>query len=177
MAHKPREILERDVLTRVTVMRLLAEGVQQTKIAQRFGCTQGAVARFNQRHVEQIQQIREDLENEFAGLVYAEKANRLAEYEQDVQTSNAEIDNALNGRLSAEVVTEDGVTEVMQDVSDTVARLLRGKHRALRSIAEELGQLPTKMIVQTDNSAKVHHIVEGVDITKVMGLGNQDATG
>lgn len=176
MSAKPRDFLERNVRTRVALIRALAEGrVPTTEIARRFGATESGIRKFAGRHADEIETVKANLEDEFAGLIYARKAARLAEYEQDVETANSEIDQALTGRLAAEVVNEDGVTEVVADVSDVVARLWRGKHRALRSIAEELGQLPSRVVVSTDEGAKVRHIVEGVDLSKVMGLGNPNA--
>lgn len=183
MSATRRDKLEGHVRTRVALIRELAEGRRTVpELAKKYGVTDGGIRRFRDRHIEEVEHVKANLEDEFAGLLYAKKAARLAEYEHDIETANGEIANALDGRLS-EVIKlrgeqHDDAThemEVVADVSDAVARLWRGKHRALRSIAEELGQLPSRVVVSTDDGAKVRHIVEGVDISKVMGLGNPNA--
>src|ERR1044072_4138791 len=69
--------------TKVFLLRELAVGaVSKTKLAERLGVTVMAVSIFEKNHAEEITAIREDLENEWAGLWIATKRDRLAELQQ-----------------------------------------------------------------------------------------------
>jgi hypothetical protein len=117
-----------------------------TELAARYGVTHGAISRFRDRYPAEIAEIKADIENEFAGLWIAQKLARLAEYAADVEMINDAIGAAL-----------DAGTEID-------AALLAAKHRALRSVAEELGQLPTKIQMQVDTVTRVHYTVEGMNV-------------
>lgn len=121
--------------TKYRLQRALAEDkYSQRELAKQFGVSQSAISQFNARWSEVIEEIRQDTENEFAGLYLAEKKNRIAEYLQSVE-----------------------------DLSDK-PQYARSHHNALRSIAEELGQLR-------------HNVESNVNVTYDMpGVSKEDLT-
>jgi len=124
---------------RLALARQLAEGgLTQTELGERYGVTQQAISDFARRERDMINAIRNDLDNQYAGLWIANKEARLAAYERDV----------------------DDVERVEGD--DVVTpELRRVKQAALRAVAEELGQLPARMSVQMEGTIKT--IIEGID--------------
>jgi hypothetical protein len=172
MADRPREFLERNTRTRIALIRDLAEGkMTQRRLAAKYDCTQGGIAEFKARHKEEIEYLKDNLEDRMFGLWIADKTARVAEYQADVEMIGAQLESALAGRLAVSTTDADGNTtwERMEDLSDVIARYLRGKHRALRSVAEERGELPSRLALHFEDSPQVHHVVVGVDVEKVKG--------
>jgi predicted transcriptional regulator len=132
---------------RLKVMRDLAQGeMTQGQIAKKYGVTQGAISQFADRNSDQIVEIAADLNNQFAGIAFAEKANRVAELSNDAEKV---------GELLA-----DPATAARAGVQ--YAEMARVRQSALRAISEELGQLPSRMQVQVTGSLDVQ--VNGVDV-------------
>lgn len=108
---------------RSALIRDLAAGDQtQVQLAVKYGVTQPAVSAFRDRHEREIDAVRTQLDDKWAALWVADKFNRVAELQSDVETITGEDDE----------------------------KLLRVKHAALRQIAEELGQL--KQVVEVGGS-------------------------
>lgn len=162
---RPPHFLERHVRTRVALIRYLAEGATHAMAAERFAASREGVRDFAHRHQADIEAMKNGLESEYTGLWVAEKRARVAEYQQDVEQSNRELELLAEGRLRGED-GEDGEGMVVS-VSDELARLLRGKHRALRQAAEELGQLPSRIALTVGDDVRVRHILEGVDVDQL----------
>jgi hypothetical protein len=121
------------------LIRELAAGDRsQSQLAEKYGVTSNRISSFNRQYADEIQAVRNDLENKFAGLWIAQKEKRLQEYQEDV--------DRLNVTLEVEL--------------DAVA--LRIKHNALLRAAEEMGQLPTKQTLQVEQRT-VHYQIEGVN--------------
>src|SRR6187455_3178390 len=100
MTDRPREFLERNVRTRIALIRDLAEGhMTQRRLAQKYDCVQSAISEFKLRHQADIDYLKENLEDKLAGLWVAHKVNRIAAYQQDAEINDAEIAKALDGRL------------------------------------------------------------------------------
>ena len=126
------------------VLTLLAEGDHtQQQIADMFGVSQARISQLNREHADRIQQMRDDADNEFAGLWVAHKKNRLANYQEDLDAIEAAIEQ--HKKFNA----------------DTVA-LVRLRDKIQRAVAEELGQIPNKMSVKSDNK-HVRYTLEGID--------------
>src|SRR5258708_33543241 len=107
------------------VIRDLAMCVaNQTELAEKYSVTPQAMSHFNRDFAPEIEAVRNDLlsdvHDETTGLWIADKVNRIAEYQQDVDDINDLLATALDDRL------------------------LKIKHNALKSVAEELGALPTR---------------------------------
>jgi len=87
------------------------------KLAGEYGVGRSGISEFASRHAAKIEEVRADLENEFAGLWIAQKAARIAEL--------------------AEMYDDDTL--------DPEERKIRKD--LLRAAAEELGQIPNKAVV------------------------------
>lgn len=149
-------------------MRALATGNESIpELAKMFDATVGGIRAFAVRHAQKIAEIRENLEDQFAGLWIASKENRLAVYEKTIEESNDEIQRILmGGRRAGEPADDDAAEEPVVDTSDALARLHRTVHRAVRQSAEELGQLPSRVAV-TFEGQPVRHEIVGVDVDKI----------
>ena len=125
---------------RRTLCRELAAGeVKRAALARKYGVTPAAITLFAKRHGAEIDAIKRDLDDQFAGLWIADKAARIATYQADLEQSS----------------TGGFGTHFEQ---------IRTRTQILRAVAEELGQLPGK---QPIISAVVQHIIVGVDLEQL----------
>lgn len=130
---------------------LALKEVTRTALAKKYGVTSAAITLFAQRHKTIIDEMIKDIDNEFAGILIADKAKRIAEYQADVDLVNATVHGTGEG----------DETDRVEPVADPA--LLRVKHRALRQVAEEMGHLPARVNVQVTGQS-VTYVVEGVDL-------------
>lgn len=125
---------------RLDLIRALAAGdARRSDLARRYGISRPYVTQFAQENARQIDAVRRDLDNEFAGLWIADKAKRIAAYEAD-------HDLSAGGDYAAHY------------------EQVRTRAQILRNVAEELGQLPrgnTAVIVP------VVHVIEGIDTAQL----------
>jgi hypothetical protein len=143
----PRSVIDRGHI-RYQVIRILAAGEKtQVEIAAQFGCAQNTVSDFAKKYAERIAVVRDKLDDDFAGLWIADKAQRLAEYEDDVQKIGELIEASEND--SAIVKAQLGT-------------LFRAKQAAVRAAAEELGSLPSRQELRIQ-SEPVTYRIEGVN--------------
>lgn len=117
---------------------LVDDEMTQAEMANVIGYTVNMIKTFKARNLDLIEQMRADRDNEFAGLWIANKVERVAAYEEDVEY----VQDAL-----PEVAPEDA------------QGLIRVKQAALRAVAEEMGQLKQHVAVEATTYA-----VEGVDM-------------
>lgn len=127
------------------INELAAAELTERQLATKYDVAPSSINEFRQRHREEINRALLNREDEFAALWVANKANRLAEYEEDI--------NAINDALQADSEEDD--------------KLRAAKHRALRAVAEELGQLPNRLNVTADQRVTVEHRVTGLDVEKL----------
>lgn len=142
-----RDPLESRPWVRHALQRELATGNQtQSALARKYGVSPSSITEFKQRHAEKIEAIRADAENEFAGLLIAEKANRLAVYERL-------LEHAM------------GATDSDQGDDEGEAPPVDGKlaARVLRQIAEEMGHLPTRMQVSGELGTTTRYVISDAD--------------
>lgn len=176
MSSRPRDFLDRGHV-RIALQRDLATGGQTHEaLAAKYGATKSGITSFAKRYSAVIAEIAADLDNQFAGLWAANKERRIASYQADVELVESEVDRVLAEREATMAKAKDAGGEVDEDgelldaqltVATDLGRLNRIKHRALRSIAEELGQLPTRMVVKSEGGGAVHVYGAGVDTDKV----------
>jgi hypothetical protein len=127
------------------LIRDLALGELSTaQLAEKYEQQENSINGFLRRNKEFIDEVKAAHDNEYAGLWIASKSARIAEYQQDVE----EINEVLARQLDSG--------------EDLNAGLIRMKHVALKSVAEELGALPNRVTLQSDNKVVTYHI-EGVD--------------
>lgn len=156
------------------LIRDLAEGTQSNaRLARKYDVDVKSVANFKAKNAERIAAVAADMENEFAGLWSAEKRRRIAEYEQDVALVNdsieaqtawiAELERRVLGTADGEY-DSDYARKQLPRAERELGAMLKRKHAALHSIAEEMGQLPSRVNVQiTGGEQPVLHQIVGVD--------------
>lgn len=126
-------------------------------LARALGVSHQAVMMFARRHAEEIAEIRTRLEDEFVTLWIADKINRLAEIQQDVEDVNTVIGSVFDPKDADAALAECA----------DIPQWIRLKHAALRAVAEELGQIPNKSSVQVEGEQKLTYNIVGVDMSKV----------
>lgn len=116
----------------VELERALAIGeLTRAQLARRYGVTRSAITQFAQRHAGRIEEIKQHLDDEFAGLWIYQQRERIAAYQAEYE---AIADNPHHEWVKARLT-------------------------ALKSVAEETGQLPGRTQI---NVMPVVHVVEGV---------------
>lgn len=130
---RPRRPLGRGWVKRKLIIDLAKGEKTQRVLAKEYGVSQPSISEFKIKHAAEISEAAKNLEDEFVGLWVANKANRLAEYEADIERVN-----------------EQGASD------------LASKHRALRHVAEELGHIPNKVTLAGEVSTRVTYEVVGV---------------
>lgn len=133
---------------RLKLIRELARGeATHRELAKQHGVTGQAVDQFAKRHAARIAAVREDIDAEFAGIVFAEKANRIEMLSQQIED----------------------VTEILADPDRAAkagvqyAEMARTAQTAARAISEELGQLPARTM-RHEGGLSVRYEVVGADI-------------
>lgn len=167
---KPYGFLRRGHV-KLTVMRMAAEGRPTREIAARFGASVGAVNEFKRDFKAEIAEIAADLENEFAGLWIADKRARLAEYQRNVAVCDEMMQRELDKGPGEEIerTNRDGELECViigATDPDVVAKMTKARDRALRQVAEELGQLPSRVRINvTGEKAEMHlDLADALDV-------------
>ncbi len=140
-AKRKQYSLERGWVTRKLIHELARMEKTVTKLAEEYGVYPSAISQFKARHATEIDEIKKDIEDAFAGLWITNKSLRIAEYQ-------AEID-----------IIEDSRGGGIRSMSDVEMSKL--KSAILKAVAEELGQIPNK--VSLDVRQKVTYEIEGID--------------
>src|SRR5690606_31588728 len=106
-------------------------GVQ---LAEQYGVSVTAISQFKKRHALEIEEVRNTLADEYAGVWAAQNINRIREYQQAAA-------NMCHGPIprGADVLVS-----------------------ILKPVAAELGQLPARTQVQV-NQANVTYEIVGID--------------
>lgn len=137
------------------VVRLLAaEEITRSEIARRYEVTPGAVTQFADRNAEEIAAVKADMDNEFAGILIANKAMRLGVYEQllEAATTPMPVHDARTGK----VMTGPNGEPIMEADGNLAAKVLK-------QAAEEMGQLPTRLQVAGGLDVTTTYRIEGVN--------------
>ena len=132
------------------VREIALSTLTQDELGERYGVHQRTIGRFAERHATEIESVAAEAGDETAGLWIAKKEARIAEYQADVTRANERL-----------IASDEG------DGYADPERWMGGKHRALRAVAEELGALPQRMQVTTEQTHKVTYTVEGVDLSEL----------
>lgn len=118
------------------LQRALADGTEtRAALARRFGVSGAYVTQFARQHAREIDDIKRDLDNEFAGLWIASKVNRVIAYQADF-------------------------ARTLTDAKASHHEWVKARAQILHQVAEELGQLPPRATVAV---IPVVHVLEGVD--------------
>lgn len=143
-------------LVRLQLIRELAlSDMTQTQLAGKYGVRQSSISEFAKRNAEQIQHARTHSADEFAGILIAEKARRLAAYEE-IHNKAMEPTPKITNKGTVVVDPESG--EFVYEVNASAAMT------ALKSVAEELGHLPGRVTVSGEmNNTTTYRIVNVTD--------------
>lgn len=142
-------------LIRRQVIRDVAHGgMSQTKLAEKYGVSQQAISQFCQRHAQEIEAVRAAADEEFAGILIAQKETRLAAYQDLYEAAVAErpVHDARTGRV---MVGNDGLP-IMESDGNLAAKVLK-------QAAEELGQLPNRLTLAGEVGVKTNYVIDGID--------------
>ena len=131
--------LSRPWIKRQLCRDLAISELNQSQLAVKYDCVPSAITEFKKRNTAEINAIRDDLENEFAGLWAANKANRIKVLED-------QLEHVAN-RIGSGAEDEAG--------------LLRVSQRAIMLIDEVLVHLTARIAVQADVTATVNYQVMG----------------
>lgn len=169
--------LEYPTRTRIALIYDLAVGeLSMRALAKKYSVALGAISDFKKRHADEIEHQRQHLADKFALLWIAQKEARLAEYQDEAVMMTELADRVISGQgVIVGVEGADGRNVLdpdeledgpVTDASGSVARLMRARDRALRSVAEELGQLPNRTTIQLGDTT-IRHVIEGIDVDKL----------
>jgi hypothetical protein len=118
------------------LIREIALGDKTGKeLAEQYGVSSTSISNFKNRHALEIEEVRNNLADEYAGVWVAKKLERIREY----QTA-AEKMATGNSPRNAEVLTS-----------------------ILKAVAEELGQLPARAQVNVSTENVTYQLV-GIDL-------------
>lgn len=99
-----------------------------------YGVSENSISKFKMKHSMEIEEVRNNLADEYAGVWVAEKLHRIQEY----QAAAEKMASGTSPRNAEVLVT------------------------ILKAVAEELGQLPARAAVQV-NTQNVTYQVVGID--------------
>lgn len=146
--------LDRSVRHRNELIEKLAKGdLTQYEIAKEFGVTQGTISNFKKKHLETIERLRAGTIDKMELLWVSDKAKRVAAYQSEVE----HLDEQIDALRDEKIIDEYGMPA---GDSEDLVRLYKRRDAALRSVAEELGQLPARLIIQSQRGVKLE--IEGV---------------
>jgi len=145
----------------IALVRALAEGQTQAQVAKQHDLARSTVSDFARRHRQAIAEVKADLANEFAGLWTASKRSRIAEYQRDIDLLNDMIEELAAPPCPCSAPDCDA--RIIRDPRHLLA-VIKRKEAAMRSVAEELGQLPNRMTLQVSGGEQpVRHEIVGID--------------
>lgn len=104
------------------------------QLGQIYGCSRSAISMFRSRYSLEIEEVRNNLADEYAGVWVAQKLERIREY-QNAAEKMAEGNTPRNAEVLVSI---------------------------LKAVAEELGQLPARTQVNVSTEQVTYQIV-GVD--------------
>ncbi len=108
------------------------------ELAEIYGVSQTSISQFKKRHSLEIEEVRNDLADQYAGVWVARKLDRIREYQ-----------------VAAEKMAS-GESARSQEVLVSI----------LKAVAEELGDLPARTQVNVSNENVVYEIV-GVSVDDI----------
>lgn len=148
MGPPPRYFLDRGWKRIRLINELARETKTQREIAKEFGCSQSRVRDFKKANYEDIQLVKAAMDDEFRATYTAQKTARVSELEQDVVDCNVLIRQEM---------------QYEEPNIESLARLWRAKQKAVRLIAEELGQIPRAVDLKLDKQV-LEYFVQGADL-------------
>lgn len=144
-------------LNRRKLIRELAfkePGITNASIGQRYGVTGQAIGQFAKRHADEIAAVAKDADDEFAGMLIAQKAFRLGLLQEIAEKAGEAVPKVTP---SGKVAYDDDGNQIMEID-------YRAQMAALKQAAEELGQLANRITMTGDlNTTTTYRIVNVTD--------------
>lgn len=110
--------------------------MQRAELARRYGVARTYISKFARTHATEIEQVKAQLDGEFAGLWIASKEARMSAYQDDYGRT---LEHEHSGHHE----------------------WVKARTGILHNVAEELGQLPPRATVTV---MPVQHVIIGVDM-------------
>jgi hypothetical protein len=145
-------------LVRRQVVRDLAlSGLSQNELAEKYGVSQPAISQFKARNAEEIAAVAAKADDEFAGILIAQKANRLAVYNELVGKALEPTPKVTPaGKLITVIDPETNEPKIVMEVD------VRAAATVLKQAAEEMGQLPTRLQVSGEMATTTTYRIQNV---------------
>lgn len=147
-------------LRRRKLIREIALGDEtQSQLARRYGVTAQSMSDFKKRNADEIAAVADDADNEYAGMLIASKAYRLALLEQIVEQAGIPVPKVTPaGKIVHRWNAETGEDEEVMEID------VRAQMQAVKQAAEELGQLPNRVTLSGQiDTTTVYKIVNVTD--------------
>ncbi len=122
-------------------------------IAKRYGVALPSLTEFRQRHADEIAAVAADADNEFAGILIAQKAFRLGAYQEIHEIAMTPTPKVT----PAGKVAYDDEDNMIMEVQLGEAR------QALKQAAEELGQLANRVTLTGQLDTTTTYKIVNVD--------------
>lgn len=133
---------------------LMAPGDTLSALAKKYGVSSAAMTKFKQRHADEIAAVAKDADDEFAGMLIAQKAFRLGLLQEIAEKAGEAVPK----------VTPAGKVAYDEDGNQIMEIDYRAQMAALKQAAEELGQLANRMTISGDiNTTTTYRIVNVTD--------------
>lgn len=146
--------LELPWVRRAIMIQLATGNKIQAAIAREFGCTDAAIIAFKRRHADEIEAIREQSLREYSGIAIAEKAARIATYEEILKRCMTPTPKMAGKEF---IHDPKNGNDIVYEI-DAAAAV-----KVLRQVAEELGHLPSRIVVTNTAEVKTNYTLNGVE--------------
>lgn len=151
-------------LRRRKLIREIALGDEtQSQLARRYGVTAQSMSDFKKRNADEIAAVAADADNEYAGMLIASKAYRLALLEQIVEQAGIPVPKVTPaGKIVHRWNAETGEDEEVMEID------VRAQMQAVKQAAEELGQLPSRVTLSGQ--------IDTTTVYKIVNVSDEDLT-
>lgn len=127
--------------TRIALIQELGAGeLTDSELGEKYGITKDRVGQIRRENADKIAAMRADVEDELAGVFIASKANRIKTYDH----------------LAA--LLDEAITAGQEPDPQLVRQLIVTQ----KAVAEEMGQLPSRITIQ-HVGPRADYTIEGVD--------------
>jgi hypothetical protein len=150
---RARSKLETPWNRRALIIELAQGNKTQSQLAGEFGCIQASISEFKARHLEEIQAVQANSLDELTGIAIARKAARLEAYQEILDKITVPVPRTTG---KGEVVRDDKGEIIYEFDANAAAKILR-------QVAEEVGQLPSRIMVSGEVTVRTNYTLNGVD--------------
>lgn len=144
-------------------LALREPGTKLGDIAKKYDVSASAITHFAKRHAEEIATVAANADDEFAGILIAQKAYRLAAYQEMheiAMTPQPKV--SANGKVAYVFNIETGQDEMVMEVDVRAAALVS------KQAAEELGHLTNRVTLSGQ--------LDTTTTYKIVGVSDDDLT-